>query len=68
MGIDKLLQNYAKPLTLAINCFLRQGTFPDSAKTASAFPLDKGKSNKFDFLNYGLVGILKAFLYDIRKR
>ena len=42
----------AEPLTQAINCCLRQGIFPDNAKIASVVPVDKGKSDKYDVLNY----------------
>ena len=51
----------AEPLTQAINCCLRQGIFPENAKVASAVPLDKGKPDKYDVLNYRPVSILNAF-------
>ena len=51
----------AKPLTYAINNCLMQGIFPESAKVASVVPLDKGKPNKNDILNYRPVSILNAF-------
>ena len=50
----------AEPLTQAINCCLRQGIFPESAKIASVVPLDKGKPNKY-VLNYRPVSILNIF-------
>ena len=51
----------AEPLTQAINCCLHQGIFPDNAKIASATPLDKGKSDKYDVFNYRPGSILKSF-------
>ena len=51
----------AEPLTQAINCCLRQGIFPDNAKIASVVPVDKGKPDKYDVLNYRPVSILDAF-------
>ena len=51
----------AESLTQAINCCLRQGIFPDNAKIASVVPLDKGKPDKYDVLNYIPVSILNAF-------
>ena len=51
----------AEPLTQAINCCLCQGIFPENAKVASVVPLDKGKPDKYDVLNYRPVSILNAF-------
>ena len=51
----------AEPLTKAINCCLRQGIFPDNAKIASVVPVDKGKPDKYDVLNYRPVSILDVF-------
>ena len=51
----------AEPLTQSINCCLRQGIFPENAKVASVVPLDKGKPDKYDVLNYRPVSILNAF-------
>ena len=51
----------AEPLTQAINCCLRQGIFPENAKVASVVPLDKGKPDKYDVLNYRPVSILNVF-------
>ena len=51
----------AEPLTQEINCCLRQGIFPENAKVASVIPLDKGKPDKYDVLNYRPVSILNAF-------
>ena len=51
----------AEPLTQAINYCLRQGIFPDNPKVASVVPLDKGKPDKYDVLNYRPVSILNAF-------
>ena len=69
VGVDtippKLIQigadNIAEPLTHAINCYLRLGFFQDNAKIASVVPLDKGKPDKYDFLNYRPVSILSTF-------
>ena len=51
----------AEPLTQAINYCLRQGIFPDNAKFASVVPVDKGKPDKYNFLNYRPVSILNTF-------
>ena len=51
----------AEPLTQAINCCLRHSIFPDNAKIASLVPLDKGKPDKYDVLNYIPVSILNVF-------
>ena len=51
----------AESLTQAITCCLRQGIFPENAKVASVVPLDKGKPDKYDVLNYRPVSILNAF-------
>ena len=51
----------AEPITQAINCCLRQGIFPDNAKIASVVPVDKGKPDKYDVLNYRPVSILNTF-------
>ena len=51
----------AEPLTPAINCCLCQGIFPDNAKVASVVPVDKGKPDKYDVLNYRPVSILNTF-------
>ena len=37
---------------------MRQGIFPDNAKIASVVPVDKGKPNKYDVLNYIPLSIL----------
>ena len=50
----------AEPLTQTINCCLRQGIFPDNARIGSVVPLDKGKPDKYDVLNYRPVRILNA--------
>ena len=51
----------AERLTQEINCCLRQGIFAGNAKIASVVPVDKGKPDKYDVLNYGPVSILNAF-------
>ena len=40
---------------------MHQGIFPDNAKTASVVPVDKGKPDKYDVLNYRPVSILDTF-------
>ena len=37
---------------LAINCSLNQGFYLNKAKIATVIPLDKGKPNKYEILNY----------------
>ena len=52
----------AEPLTQAINCCLCQGIFPENTKVVSVVPLDKGKPDKYNVLNYRpVVSILNAF-------
>ena len=51
----------AEPFTQAINCCLHQGIFPDNAQVASVAPVDKGKPEKYDVLNYRPVSILNTF-------
>ena len=51
----------AEPLTQAINCCLREGIFSDNAKIASVVPVDKGKPDKYEVLNYRPVCILNTF-------
>ena len=48
-------------LTQAINCCLRQGSFPGNAKIASVVPVDKGKPDKYGVLKYRPVSILNNF-------
>ena len=48
-------------LTQAINCCLRQGSFPENAKIASVVPVDKGKPEKYGILKYRPVSILNTF-------
>lgn len=50
----------AKPYHI-INCSIKQGIKPDTAKTASAFPIDKIESNKNDIFNYRPVSTLNIF-------
>ena len=40
---------------------MRQSIFPQNAKVASVVPLDKGKPDKYDVVNYRSISILKAF-------
>ena len=40
---------------------MRQCIFPDNVKIASVVPVDKGKPDKYDVLNYRPVSILNAF-------
>ena len=49
-----------EPLTLAINCRLRQRIFPDNYQNASVVLLDKRKPGKYDVLNYRPVSILNV--------
>ena len=51
---------FAEPLIKATNCCFRQGIFPDNAKIASVVPVDKGKPNKYDVLNYIPLSILNT--------
>ena len=51
----------SEPLAQAINCSFCQGIFPDNAKVVYVVPLDKGKPDKYDVLNYRPVSILNAF-------
>ena len=52
---------FVEPLTKAINYCLRQVIFPDDAKIPSVVPLDKGKPDKYDVVNYRPVSILNMF-------
>ena len=45
---------------MAINCCLHQCTFPENAKIASVAPLNDGKSEKYQVLNYRPEGILSV--------
>ena len=48
----KLSVNFLTPLlTKVINTSIAQNVFPESAKTASLIPLDKGKPNKNEMSN-----------------
>ena len=51
----------SEPLTQSINCYLRQDTFSDNAKIASVVPIDNGKPDKYDVLNYRPGSILSNF-------
>ena len=51
----------SEPLTQAINCYLRQDTFSDNGKIASVVPIDNGKPDKYDVLNYTPGSILSNF-------
>ena len=48
-------------LTKSINSSIEHNIFPDLAKTAPVFPLDKGKPNKNDIANFRSVSILNRF-------
>ena len=50
-----------EPLTQTINCYLHQVISPGNAKTASVVPVDKGKPDKYDVLNYIPESILNGF-------
>ena len=51
----------SEPLTQAINCYLRQDAFSDNGKIASVVPIDNGKPDKYDVLNYTPGSILSNF-------
>ena len=51
----------AEPLMKAVNCCLHQSIFPDNAKIPSVIPVDKGKPDKYDVLNYRPVNIQNTF-------
>ena len=51
----------SQPVTEAINICIKQNNFPNNAKVASAIPLDKGKSNKYDSSNFRPVSVLNTF-------
>ncbi len=51
----------AAPLCNAINCSIRNFTFPQNAKTAAVCPLDKGESIRTVERNYRPVSILNTF-------
>ena len=51
----------SEPLTQAVNCYLRQDTFSDNGKIASVVPIDNGKPDKYDVLNYRPGSILSNF-------
>ena len=40
---------------------IAQNVFPENAKTASVIPLDKGKPNKNEMLNFRPVSVLNTF-------
>ena len=68
VGIDfippKLVKLAAQPLsqtgTEAIDMCIKQNNFPNNAKVASVFSLDKGKSNKY-ISNFRPVSLLNTF-------
>ena len=51
----------AVPLTNAINCSIRNFIFPQNAKTAAVFPLDRGEPVRTVERNYRPVSILNTF-------
>ena len=51
----------AVPLTNAINCIIRNFKFPQNAKTAAVWPLDKGEPVRTVERNYRPVSILNTF-------
>ena len=48
-------------LTKSINSSIKHKIFPDLAKTALVVPLDNGKPNKNDIVNFRPVSILNTF-------
>ena len=49
------------PLSNAINNSILKGKFPDDAKVASVFPLDKHTDNKYSVSNFRPVSVLNIF-------
>ena len=68
-GIDKIPPNLLQlsadilstPLSNAINNSILKGKFPDDAKVASVFPLDKHTDNKYSVSNFRPVSVLNIF-------
>ena len=48
-------------LTMAINCSIRNSSFPDDAKRAAVSPLDKGEPNRTVERNFRPVSVLNTF-------
>ena len=46
--------------TIAINCSIRNSRFPDDAKKAAVYPLDKGEPNRKVERNFRLISVLNA--------
>ena len=64
----KLSADFLTPLlTKAINTSIAQNVFPENAKTASVIPLDKGKPNKNEMLNFRPVSVLNISVSAYRK-
>ena len=58
----KVAMEFLTPLlTKSINSSIEHNIFPDLAKTALVVPLNKGKPNKNDFVNFRPVSILNTF-------
>ena len=54
-------------LTTAVNCSIRNSCFPNDAKKAVVYPLDKGEPNRTAERNFRPVSVLNTFFKDIRK-
>ena len=58
----KLLANIlSEPLTKTINDSLTMGIFPDAAKIAAVWSIDKGTDNKNSISNFRPVSVLTVF-------
>ena len=60
----------ASILTKAINCNIGNSVFPENAKVVTVVPLDKGKPDKNDTVNFRPVSLLNFFfkvLWEIAK-
>ena len=74
-GVDKIPPKLVKlaadviatSLSLAINSSLDKGAFPDAAKVASVFPVDKKTDDKNKLSNFRPVSVLNTFskVYEI---
>ena len=59
--LENLASNFlSKPLATAINKSLVSSKFPDIAKVATAFPIDKKTDDKYDTSNFRPVSLLNC--------
>ena len=57
-----MASNFLAPiLTKAINCNIGNSVFPENPKVVTVFPLDKGKPDKNDTVNFRPVSLLNTF-------